>query len=102
MDCASCISGYLAALSPLAEGVTFLSFLVVSFLEAPSLYNHLSPLLNWDQSSDGLSSDALKEMEEKNAAQVKSLEEKVEDAKENAGDMEVLDARFEVARFVAN
>lgn len=40
-------------------------------------------------------------MEDKNKETVKSLEDKVEDAKENAGDMEVLDARVEIARFAA-
>jgi len=40
-------------------------------------------------------------MEAKNDEAIKALEEKVEDAKENAGDMEVLDARFEIAKFAA-
>merc|ERR1712151_872043 len=43
----------------------------------------------------------LQELEEKNKLKLQELEKAVEDAKENAGDMEVLDARFEVARFAA-
>merc|ERR1711976_999690 len=45
--------------------------------------------------------EQLKEMKEENDKKLKELEDKVEEAKENAGDMEVLDARFEVARFAA-
>lgn len=40
-------------------------------------------------------------MEKQNKEKIQELEKKVEDAKENAGDMEVLDARFEVAKFAA-
>lgn len=69
----------------------------VKDMENPSLYTHLSPLLNWDD----LSSDALDEMQKKNDKHMLELEETVETSKENAGDMEVLDARFEVARFAA-
>ena len=69
----------------------------VKEMENPSLYRHLSPLLNWSD----LSEDALKEIDSKNEETVKSLEEKVEEAKENAGDMEVLDARLDVAKFAA-
>jgi len=71
---------------------------VVEELENPSLYRHLASL-QWDGTvvSDG----ELDAMDEKNTATMKSLEEKVEEAKENSGDMEVLDARFEVARFAA-
>merc|ERR1711935_657767 len=39
--------------------------------------------------------------EEKNKLKLQELEKAVEDAKENSGDMEVLDARFEIARFAA-
>jgi len=70
-------------------------------MENPSLYTHLSPLLQWDTSTDALSTEALQTMSEKNAATIISLEEKVTDAKENQGDMEVMDARFQVARFAA-
>eukprot|EP00558_Chaetoceros_sp_UNC1202_P005293 CAMPEP_0197235430 /NCGR_PEP_ID=MMETSP1429-20130617/2859_1 /TAXON_ID=49237 /ORGANISM="Chaetoceros sp., Strain UNC1202" /LENGTH=431 /DNA_ID=CAMNT_0042694011 /DNA_START=44 /DNA_END=1339 /DNA_ORIENTATION=- len=73
----------------------------VKEMENPSLYSHLSPLLQWDQSPDALSSDAVAEMMKKNEETMKTLEGKVEEAKENAGDMEVLDARFEIARFAA-
>jgi len=69
----------------------------VKLMENPSLYRHLSPLLNWNDTSE----ESLQEMDAKNEATVKTLEEKVEDSKENAGDMEVLDARLEVAKFAA-
>ena len=70
---------------------------VTTEMENAPLYRHLATELKWDS----LSEDELKTMEEKNSAMMKSLESKVEEAKENAGDMEVLDARFEVARFAA-
>ncbi len=63
----------------------------------PSLYQHLTPLLQWTP----LSTDEIQAMETKNAETLKELEQKVEDAKENAGDMEVLDARFEIGKFAA-
>jgi len=63
--------------------------------ENPSLYQHLQSTLGWTDDFD------LTKMKEKHVETVKSLEQKVEDAKENAGDMEVLDARFEIARFAA-
>jgi len=64
-----------------------------------TLYRNLVSLLKWEGSI--LSDADLTTMEEKNNASAKALEEKVEEAKENSGDMEVLDARFEVARFAA-
>ena len=66
-------------------------------MENAPLYRQLGVPLKWDS----LSADALKTMEEKNSATMESLEKKVEETKENSGDMEVLDARFEVARFAA-
>lgn len=69
----------------------------VKEMENPSLYRHLAPLLQWSSLSDA----DLTAMEAKNDEAIKALEGKVEDAKENAGDMEVLDARFEIARFAA-
>ena len=69
----------------------------VKEMENPSLYRHLAPLLQWSTLSDA----DLTAMEAKNDEAIKALEGKVEDAKENAGDMEVLDARFEIARFAA-
>jgi 26S proteasome regulatory subunit N7 len=69
---------------------------VVEELENPSLYQHLQSTLGW--TTDDIS---LTEMKKKHEEAVKSLEQKVEDAKENAGDMEVLDARFEIARYAA-
>ena len=69
----------------------------VKEMENPSLYRHLAPLLQWSALSDA----DLTAMEAKNDKAIKALEEKVEDAKENAGDMEVLDARFEIAKFAA-
>jgi len=71
---------------------------IVEELENPSLYRHLVSL-KWEGAD--VSSADLDAMEEKNRVAMKSLEEKVEEAKENSGDMEVLDARFEVARFAA-
>ena len=78
---------------------------IVQDLENPSLYKLLKeklydgkePLL----ASAKLTDDDLKEMEDKNAAKLKELEAAVEEAIESAGDMEVMDARVEVARFAS-
>jgi len=70
-------------------------------VENPSLYRHLISVLGWDARPDCLSDADLTAIETKHKETLKRLEEKVDDAKENAGEMEVLDARFEVARFSA-
>lgn len=69
-------------------------------MENPSLYRLIQSNLQVDAGLS-LSESQLKEMEEKNAAHAKELEVKVEEAKESAGDMEVMDARVQVARFAA-
>jgi 26S proteasome regulatory subunit N7 len=71
---------------------------VVEDMGNPSLYRHLKTVF---QLSDTIAEAELVSMKEKNDETMKKLEEKVEDAKENSGDMEVLDARFEVAKFAA-
>lgn len=72
---------------------------IIEELENPSFYRLLQTTLSVDA---GLcSEEKLKEMEAKNAAHVKELEAKVEEAKESAGDMEVMDARSKIARFAA-
>ena len=71
---------------------------VATELENPSLYRILQTTLGVTGS---LSEAALKEMDEKNAKELADLEAKVEEAKENAGDMEVMDARVAIARFAA-
>ena len=75
-------------------------------VENPSLYRHLrdSVLLlpsPGSYSFDLLNEDELTAMEARHRATLEKLEAKVEDAKENAGEMEVLAARFDVARFAA-
>lgn len=70
---------------------------VVSDIENPSLYRHLQPILNWSSLSD----KELDEMDSKHVETLKELEDKVEKSRESAGDMEVLESRFEVARFSA-
>jgi len=69
-------------------------------MENPSLYRHLKTAFGMSGDTTISESD-LAAMQEKNEKTMKELEEKVEEAKENAGDMEVLDARFEVAKFAA-
>jgi 26S proteasome regulatory subunit N7 len=70
---------------------------VAEELENPSLYRHLQSILPYD----GLADADLEALDEKHKATMKELEEKVEEAKESAGDMEVLDAHLEIARFAA-
>jgi len=61
----------------------------------PSLYRSLMSTLEWG------SADKLQEMDDEHTLLMKKFEEKVEEAKENAGDMEVLDARLIAARYAA-
>jgi hypothetical protein len=68
---------------------------ILDELENPSLYRALQDALGWAPV------DNLDQIDEKHAATLDTLEKKVDDAKENAGDMEVLDARLEIARFAA-
>ena len=70
-------------------------------VENPSLYRHLMSTLGWEGQAGCLSEADLTAMEGRHKTKMEDLEKKVEDAKENAGDMEVLDARFDVARFAA-
>lgn len=87
---------------------------VVEEMENPSLYRHLKTALSDANDTDDaamdstptaavteISDDDLAAMQEKNDQTMKELENKVKEAKENAGDMEVLDAKFEIARFAA-
>jgi 26S proteasome regulatory subunit N7 len=68
-------------------------------LENPSLYRHLQKTLVLP--CGPLSEASLLEMEAKHAKHLEELEAKVEEAKESAGDMEVMDARVQIARFAA-
>lgn len=72
-------------------------------LENPSLYRLIVSSLtdSMDTGSASLSDVELDKMKEGHEAKMKELEEAVETAKENAGDMEVLDARIQVARFAS-
>ena len=86
---------------------------VVEEMENPTLYRHLKTVfLSHDDDTNmadvtvasivpDVSEMELAAMQEKNDKTMKELEEKVDEAKENAGDMEVLDATIEVARFAA-
>lgn len=73
---------------------------IATDLKNPSLYRILQSTLGATKASL-LSEAALVEMEEANAKELADLEAKVEEAKENAGDMEVMDARVNIARFAA-
>jgi len=70
---------------------------ILEELENPALYRTLQEALGWPP----LDTDTVAKIEEKHAETLKQLEKKVEEAKESAGDMEVLDARLEIARFAA-
>ena len=72
---------------------------VAKELENPSLYRHVQKSLNVSEGT--LSEEAVVEMEARNSKRLEELEAKVEEAKESAGDMEVMDARMEIARFAA-
>ena len=68
-------------------------------LENPSLYSLMQSKLGVD--GGVLSESARLALEEKHKKHLEELEAKVEEAKENAGDMEVMDARVEIAKFAA-
>ena len=70
---------------------------IATELENPSLYK----LLHSTVGGGSLSETALKETEDKNTQHLKELEQQVEEAKENSGDTEVMDARVAIARFAA-
>lgn len=75
---------------------------IIDDLENSSLYRHcITHVHHFDEKYAVISQEKLTELEEKNKLKLLELEKKVEEAKESAGDMEVLDARFEVARFAA-
>ena len=71
---------------------------IATELENPSLYRLLQTSLG---GGGRLSEADLKDLDDKHTKHMEDLEAKVEDAKENAGDMEVMDARVGVARFAA-
>lgn len=73
---------------------------IASEIENPALYRHVvQSVLHTDP---GLLSEAeLTAMEDKHKATMEEIEKEVEEAKESAGDMEVLDARLKGARFAA-
>lgn len=73
---------------------------IANELENPSLYRRTVEAAK-PTGLTLLSEDKLKEMEEKHKATMTELEAKVEEARESAGDMEVMDARVEIARFAA-
>jgi hypothetical protein len=79
-------------------------------LENPSLYRLMHSKLAVGVGTGGSSSlmsagkvtdDTLEKLVHKNAAYMAQLQEQVETAKETAGDMEVMDARVEIAKFAA-
>jgi 26S proteasome subunit RPN7 len=69
--------------------------------ENPYLYLSLQESLSWEGSSVSSSTPKLQDLKTQHEETLVTLETKVQDAKEHAGDMEVLDARLEIARFAA-
>jgi len=78
---------------------------VIDELENPSLYrflkSHVTGFEDDDDDSQSLTKDELTKMDDRNKEKYSELEKAIEEARENAGDMEVLEARFAVARFAA-
>lgn len=75
---------------------------IITELENPALYRYcMTHIHDFDNDDNKDTKQKLQELEEKNKLKLQELEKAVEDAKESAGDMEVLDARFEIARFAA-
>lgn len=77
---------------------------IAKTLENPSLYRSVVEMVKTVgimTDLDLLSEDKLAELDKAHQATLKELEEKVEEARESAGDMEVMDATLEIARFCA-
>lgn len=76
---------------------------IAETLENPSLYKHLKDKLysaeDMVSTAVKLSDEDLTKMEAAHAKTLETLEAAVEEAKESAGDMEVMDARLAVAEF---
>jgi len=77
-------------------------------VQNPSLYRHLRHIFQASDNNNNtfgsyslLSEDELCNIHTQHRSKITSLETKIEEAKEKAGDTEVLDARFELARFAA-
>ncbi len=78
-------------------------------VENTSVYRHLKQIVHasdnnrhiFGSSYTILSEDELNVIDERHRTLIESLEAKIGEAKEKAGDTEVLDARFELARFAA-
>lgn len=72
-------------------------------LKNPSLLRHLMHSFNQKNANSMItvSEAELKTMQEENEEELKKLEQAIETAKEESGDMEVLDATFDVAKFAA-
>jgi len=69
-------------------------------VENPSLYRHLTSLVK-SSGPSLLSEQELTAMDTKHKETMEGFAKKEEEAKESAGDMEVLDAKLEAARFAA-
>ena len=69
-------------------------------LENPSLYRQMQKTLKVE-GAGFLSEAELSALDAKHAKHIEALEAKVEEAKESAGDMEVMEARVEIAQFAA-
>lgn len=77
-------------------------FLGKDRLENPGLYRHLRSILKWKREGKYcLSDDQLDTMENKHKETLVKMETEVKEAETNAGDMEVLNARWKVAKFSA-
>lgn len=72
-------------------------------LKNPSLLKHLMHSFNHKKNPKlmTMSEAELKTMQDENEEELKTLEKAIETAKEESGDMEVLDATFNVAKFAA-
>jgi len=86
------------ALNPAEQQAVFDE--IAKELENPSLYRSVAEAAK-PTGLTLLTEDKLNELDEKHKKTITELEAKVEDAKESAGDMEVMDARMEIARFAA-
>jgi 26S proteasome regulatory subunit N7 len=75
---------------------------IINELENPSLYKKLMEKLGTDVTiSSPVTADQLAAIEAKNSKEMETLVAKVEEAKESAGDMEVMDAKLAIAKFSA-
>lgn len=92
-----------AATMGISDLDTFITSIMTELtkMENPSLQSHIQSMISLPSTHTHYkTSDELDKIRTSNTSKISELEQFVQHQKENAGDMEVLDSRIDVARFV--